>query len=353
MSNNERMKYMLISKQELYESVWRNHLRTFAYINELDYEALQATIHKYGIPLPNRKQLEQHILTPPTKFISLDDSSLLISLKEEPPLDRTVDDLYFLNLYPLDIRDQIITSYYYLQSINLKSKTLQKRHFFFTDTKIKPLLSNLKIDILLFTEYLLLFKILCTHLQKANFKVSIKNNILYCELEDYKIEITLSTLSSSETTEDIVEVHLSGFCKYVPTIEIGKSIKIHFNKQFFLLELFLTILKFPESLILEEYRLTKHNSLLSQKLKSYVNPYPKQPLFHFDTFKQLIIAYKNANIQTSFLEWLQTTNATYLIPRDTAFQLYKQLFHANYQPTEFITKRQYYELIKILVGASL
>lgn len=343
---------MLINKQELYESVWRNHLRTFAYINELDYEALQTTLHKHGIPLPNNDQLEQHILSPTQKLFSLDDPSLLVSLKEEPPLNHTLDDLYFLNVYPQTIHDQIITSYYYLQSINLKSKTLQKRNFSFTDSQIKPLLANLNISASLYSNYLLLFKILCTHLQKAKFKIKIKNDILYCELEDYKIELSLSTLTSKHNNESVLEAHLSAYCKYAPTIEIGKSLNHQSSKQSFLLELFLIILKFPESLILEEYRLTKHNLLLSQNLKSCVNLYPKQPLFNFDTFKQLIISYKRDNVQHSFLEWLQTTHSLNLIPRDTAFQLYNQLFNKNYKPTEFITKRQYHELIEILVGAS-
>lgn len=89
---------MLILKQELSEFLNRMSLRTFAYMNELDYPNLLLELEHQDITLPTTYQLQRSIQFPQHQPPSHQVSNQFINLRDEAESDINDEKLRFFTI---------------------------------------------------------------------------------------------------------------------------------------------------------------------------------------------------------------------------------------------------------------
>lgn len=89
---------MLILKQELCEFLNRMSLRTFAYMNELDYPNLLLELEHQDITLPTTYQLQRSIQFPQYQPPSHQVSNQFINLRDEAESDNNDEKLRFFTI---------------------------------------------------------------------------------------------------------------------------------------------------------------------------------------------------------------------------------------------------------------
>lgn len=260
---------MLISKQELCESLSRMSPRTFAYMNELDYPNLYLELERYGIKLPSAKQLQKALQYPQYQPSNQSDNNHLIKLKEEPQNIIDNEKLRFLQFYSSNQQSEMLDAYLRMTKLKIKEnmQPLKLTYPIDSDTltqllNLPPLNENKDASILLYTLQKLL-----SELKTCNIKFSIYNHIIEIIYPHHIVKIFFNLYKSNKSIFPL-QIFISSHCRMAPFIEEIKSISISTTKELpdSMVKLFLLILKLPEALTRQEFSVSQRNYELAEKI---------------------------------------------------------------------------------------